>query len=859
MVFATDLSVKEQQMTVEAADDDRRETLRVLCIIAGFGVVSALLGTSLLHSAHREHVDFLVPWWAFVAFFAMTESAVFHVQVKREAQTVSISELPLVIGLFFADPAELLVGRVLGSFLVFALIRRSSPLKSAFNTALVVTETLVALTVFRAIAGATIAGGDPTAWLAALAAALAANAVGSVALSLVIAVYEGGLVWSEMAKEMVTGQAFAPGVVVMALVTVDSLANDARSAWLVGGSAVTLILCYRMYASLYDRHVNLERLYHFSQAVTDSSANESVVKRVLEEAMELLQSGQAFLHLAPSHSSTAPIRIMLGEGGEPERSVVPADSADWLQDRVVGEGTAVVLGRRSREEHVRRWLADAALRDAVAVPLRGADRIIGMLVVGERLGEVRTYDREDVILLETLANHASVALQKGELIEQLQHEALHDTLTGLPNRAQLQRELGQALQRSITSSSPLAIMILDLDGFKDVNDTLGHQQGDRVLVEVAQRLSAAVGDEGMVARLGGDEFAVLVPRLQGRQHAEAVCGRLVGALQVPMELQGMQFEVGASVGAALCPEHGMDASLLMKRADMAMYEAKSAAIKARIFEPNNDASGARRLALVAEMRNALTTGEIEVYLQPQLDLASGQVQSLEALARWHHPTLGWVSPDEFIPVAERSGLIKPLTAAVLDQALSGLSAWREDDVSVAVNLSPRSLLDPELVGSVHAVLQKWGIAPHRLILEVTEGAVMTDADRAIALLGRLRDLGVRLSIDDFGTGYSSLSYLTQLPVHEVKIDKSFITDVTDSPGDLAIVRSIIGLGTTLGLEIVAEGVEDAPTQDLLRALGCTRIQGWHVARPMPVFEVGDWLSNHELNVAPEPAAIVEVA
>jgi predicted signal transduction protein with EAL and GGDEF domain len=326
-----------------------------------------------------------------------------------------------------------------------------------------------------------------------------------------------------------------------------------------------------------------------------------------------------------------------------------------------------------------------------------------------------------------------------------------------------------------------------------------------------------------------------------------------------MELQGLQFEVGASVGAALCPEHGTDPSVLMKRADLAMYEAKSATTKARIFEPSNDSTGARRLALVAEMRTALSNGALKVYVQPQLDLATGEVRSVEALARWHHPTLGWVTPDEFIPVAERSGLIKPLTVAVLDQALAGVASWRAHDISVAVNLSPRSLLDPDLVTSVRAALEKWSVPADSLILEVTEGAVMTDADRAIALLGRLRDLGVRLSIDDFGTGYSSLSYLTQLPVHEVKIDKSFITHLTTSYDDLAIVRSIVGLGTTLGLEIVAEGVEDEATQQLLTSLGCTRIQGWHLARAMPMDEAGLWFAERARRLPAERRAAGAVA
>ncbi len=826
------------------AADERFETRRVLRLMGLLLLLAAALGAVVLFLETERSTELLVPWWGLAVFFATTEAAVFHVQVKREAQTVSISELPLVIGFFFAEPEMLLLGRLVGSLVVFVVLRRSSLLKTAFNTVLVLTETLVALAVFHAFAGGgVISGIDPREWVAALGGALVANAVSTVAIGLVIAVYEGDLSWSGLLREMIAGQLFAPGVVVLGLTTVDSLAHDPGSGWLVAGSAATLILCYRLYASLFDRHVNLAKLYHFSQAITSSSANESVEKQVLTEAMDLLQSGHASIHLAGSRDSRAPLRIWLDADGQAQRELTEQDGGDWLYDRVVVDGEATLLPRRSRDKLVKQWLAKQGLRDALAVPLQGSDEPLGVLVVGDRLGEVRTYDRNDVLLLETLANHASVALQKGELIERLQYDALHDVLTGLPNRAQLQRELSHALQRSLRSSVPLAVMILDLDGFKDVNDTLGHQQGDLVLVEVSDRLKRAVGEEGLVARLGGDEFAVLVPQLAGREHAAAISRRLVSSLETPMELQGMTFEVGGSVGVAMCPEHGVEGPLLMKRADLAMYEAKAAGNKARFFQSASSTPSAPRLAMAAELRSALSNGELQVYLQPQLDLVTGEVRGMEALARWGHPTRGFISPDEFIPIAERSGLIKPLTMVVLDRALQAVSDNRSQGFGVSVNLSPRSLTDSDLVGSVKTLLSKWSIPPAGLTLEVTEGAVMTDPDRAIALLEQLRGAGVRLSVDDFGTGYSSLSYLTQLPVDEVKIDKSFIADLTSSRDDLAIVRSIIGLATTLGLDVVAEGVEDKATQDLLHALACTRVQGWHVSRPMPIDDIGSWLEH----------------
>jgi diguanylate cyclase (GGDEF)-like protein len=387
----------------------------------------------------------------------------------------------------------------------------------------------------------------------------------------------------------------------------------------------------------------------------------------------------------------------------------------------------------------------------------------------------------------------------------------------------------------------MAVIVLDLDGFKDVNDTLGHEQGDVVLVEVARRLAEAVGDDGLVGRLGGDEFCVLLPRVWDRSLPAAVGERIVSALRTPMELLGLRMEVGASIGVAVSPEDGAEATMLMKRADLAMYDAKTSGASLRWFEHRVDTGNARRLSMVSELREAIAQGDLQVHLQPQADAVTGEVLGFEALARWSHPELGPVSPTEFVPVAERSGLIKPLTLAVLDSGLRALSQWREQGLSLAVNLSARCLADAGLVDDVAQALARHGIRPASLVLEVTESAVMADPHRGIDLLQQLHDLGVRLSVDDFGTGYSSLSYLKRLPVHEVKIDRSFVTGLTESSEDFAIVRSIVDLGRNLGLDVVAEGVEDESTWQLLAGLGCTRIQGWYVATPMPIREAGLWL------------------
>jgi diguanylate cyclase (GGDEF)-like protein len=832
----------------------RAETPRVVGLGLALLALAAVVGRSCLADGPSHQSFVILPWWVFAVAFALTESVVMHIQVRREAQTVSISELPLVLGLFFADPVSLLLGRLIGSLVIFLIHRRSSLLKTFFNVSLLCAETCCAVAVFRAVAVATDVI-TPLDWAAAYVAALVANALGAVAIGSVIGIYEGGLRPSRLLLDAVTGQPVAPLVVTLALVCVTSLAANPLTGWLLAAAAAVLLLCYRGYAALSDRHLNLERLYHFSQAVTSSPEIESVLQCVLSEARDLLSSDHAELSFPGPADRGTTVTVTTAATGELRRD--EADSAaagPWLWTEVMQKESPCVLPRNSKDPQVRAWLESHGRRDAIAVPLRGSAGTIGMLLVGDRLGEVRTFDQDDVLLLETLANQVSVALQKGELIDRLQHDALHDSLTRLPNRAHLLRQLGESLDDVASGAVPgIAVMILDLDGFKDVNDTLGHQQGDKVLVEVAHRLTTAVDTDGFVARLGGDEFAILVSNLSSPDLARSIGERVVSSLEEPIALGDLQVEVGASVGGSFGPQDGSDPSVLLKRADMAMYDAKSSGRGIRFYEPRIDTTSARRLSMVSELRAALAAGCIDVFVQPQAEAVSGRVHNVEALARWQHPELGNVSPDEFIPVAERSGLIKPLTLAVLDASLAGAATWRDLGVGVAVNLSARSLLDTGLVSDVAMLLAKHDVPPESLVLEVTESAVMVDPPRAIALLRQLKAMGVRLSVDDFGTGYSSLSYLKRLPVHEVKIDRSFVMGLTEGSEDYAIVRSIVDLGGNLGLEVVAEGVEDQATWDLLRDMGCTRVQGWHLARPMPIGAAWAWLVERESRRTPIPA------
>ena len=383
------------------------------------------------------------------------------------------------------------------------------------------------------------------------------------------------------------------------------------------------------------------------------------------------------------------------------------------------------------------------------------------------------------------------------------------------------------------------MLLLDLDRFKEINDTLGHASGDLVLREVGVRLRAGLPDSHTVARLGGDEFAVLVPALPDWDAAVAV-GRLVRAtLGRPLPVEQLELEVTASMGIVLCPDHGSDPEPLLQRADVAMYQAKKGHTGMEVYAPERDQYSPRRLALVGALRSAIDQRDLTLLYQPKVELRSGRIVAAEALLRWHHPVHGQIPPDEFIPIAESTALIQPLGQLVLETALDQARCWQEagSPLSLAVNLSVRNLLEPNLADRVAALIAKAGVPPATLTLEITESGVMTDPEAAIAMLRGLRHVGVRLSVDDFGTGYSSLSYLKRLPVDEVKLDRSFVLNMTGDVNDAAIDRSTIELAHNLGLQLVAEGVEDQETHELLTALGCDLAQGYHLARPMPADEV----------------------
>jgi diguanylate cyclase len=420
-----------------------------------------------------------------------------------------------------------------------------------------------------------------------------------------------------------------------------------------------------------------------------------------------------------------------------------------------------------------------------------------------------------------------------------EHAARHDSLTALPNRSSFHEAITEAIQ---DEDVPAAVLLMDLDRFKEVNDTLGHRYGDLLLVQVAQRFKDVIGKQGQIARLGGDEFAVIRPATE-REGASALAHRIVDALSAPFELEQMVVDVQASVGIALFPEHGHGVETLLQKADVAMYRAKETRSNVALYDERHDHHSPAKLALTAELRTAVDSEEIVLWYQPELDLRTRDVLAVEALVRWDHPRLGVLPPSSFVRMAEATNLIKPLTQRVMEVALLQVAEWQGIglELAVAVNISAQVLVDQSFTQQVVAALRRSGVAPRRLKLEVTETALMSDPVTARTVLRELEALGCEISIDDFGTGYSSLAYLADLPVAEVKIDRSFVSRMSAGSSEKVIVNSTIDLAHHLGLRAVAEGVEDWSMLPELEALGCDAAQGYAITHPLAGVDVTRWM------------------
>lgn len=486
-------------------------------------------------------------------------------------------------------------------------------------------------------------------------------------------------------------------------------------------------------------------------------------------------------------------------------------------------------------------LVAEGIRAVAFIPLLYQNRLLGkfMLCYNSR----HDFSPEEIQLAETIASQVSFALERRRQTNQLEHQALYDNLTNIPNRSLLYDRLQQAIVASQRTGVPLTLLLIDLDRFKDINDTLGHDQGDQLLKQIGPRIQAVLRQFDTVARLGGDEFAVVLPTVSTANHAELTAMKILRSLKAPFILDTFPMEIGASIGIALYPEHGSDSDALLRCADVAMYAAKRQHTGYAMYSQQLDQHSRRQLSLISELRSAIEQNQLVLEYQPKVSLTNREFVGVEALVRWLHPQHGLIYPDQFIPEAELSELEKPLRQWVISQALQQHCAWKNIGhvIPVAVNLSARSLHDVGLPHQLKSLLRLYKASPDMLTLEITESAIMIDPVRALEVLTEISHMDIHLTIDDFGTGYSSLAYLQKLPVDTVKIDKSFVMDMTSDINNRMIVRSTIDLAHNLNISVTAEGVETQQAWLALKALNCDVVQGHYISSPIPADEFVVWL------------------
>jgi len=815
---------------------------RLRSFVAGL-VALALVSLGVLWTQTGTVAAFHIPWFLLAALFYLAEICLVHLHFRRGAHSFSMSEVPLVLGLFFATPRELLLAQFVGCALALAVQRRQSLLKAAFNLANFAVTTSVAVFLLRAIVplGSHF---DIRAWVGAIVATMVYAALGSVAVGLAIWLSE------HSAEAGRLGYAFlmllSSSLTNLSLGLVAATVIDYRpdAAWLLMVPAATVFLAYRAYIREREKHEILEFLYTATTILTQNPDLEKAIVALLEQAKKTFRTDKAEAVIAPPDDAPL-LRIRLDGEQVPcvmEQVTDPSTLAMW-------ERVAVSRGPIIASVHAMDYLEAQGLRNAMIAPLRGETRAIGMLMIGDRMGEGASFGKQDLRLFEALSNNVSVALENGRLEQSLSHLrelerkltllAFHDPLTGLANRSLFSDRVVEALATARSEDRTCAVLFIDLDDFKTVNDTLGHEAGDQLLAAVAERITSCLRPTDQPARLGGDEFAVIIEDAMSGQAAERVAARITDALRLPININGSDLYTRASIGIATSQDvHSADE--MLRNADLAMYMAKADGKgRYRWFRPKMRAEVVKRHQLKSDLERAADRGEFQVYYQPIVDLHTGAPVGAEALVRWIHPQRGLIFPASFIPTAERSGLINEIGRFVLQDACARVAGWQEiasfspTPFAVSVNLSPAQFTQPDLVAQVEEAVERAGIDPATVILEITEGLMLAGSERVVRTLNRLSALGVRMAMDDFGTGYASLSSLRELPMDMIKIAKTFTDDISGNKEKSPFVRAMIELGEALGLVTLAEGIETAQQARELDRLGCQLGQGYHFARPAP--------------------------
>ena len=827
----------ESDTTTDEPTTDGRPRLRVGALTAAVALASVALSLAVDGFYTLERAD-LVPLLALTGGFALCERLVFHVEARNEAVSYTPTDVTLAIGLVFVNPLALLIARTLGAALGSVFWRRPPWFKLAFNLSSFALETVVAVALYRAMFGA-----EPEAsvwvWLGLLLILFTALLTGGLLVATAISCFEGSL-GGRVVKEISNAPVFhLPGAVIAASIAVPMLFEPWLGIISLSPAPVVWSVV-RTHGALLHRYTDLTSVHEFSREVGNEAEPVEIAAKAVEQVAENLRAASVTLRIWDATGK--PIDLSHGEPVPPAAMPSSPDDIRWA---TVSE--AIEPLRASDPDS---GLSDAFVaeilgptqKDALVAPLVDDRGQLGVLVLRDRLGVAGGFDDDDANRLDAMRQQLAVALRKGQFHSQIQHEATHDRLTGLPNRAYFEAWIDQSLSGSDRQA---AVLLIDLDRFKEINDTFGHHAGDQVLEAVSQRIRACADPSDLASRFGGDEFGLFMPGADGAR-AAALAEHLSQALEAPFELGAATVAIASSIGIAVSPEHGHDPATLIRRADIGMYDAKRRHVRSAMFRDDLEESDSVRLALLGDLRSALEHRTLEVHFQPKVSVETGHVIAAEALVRWFHPERGAISPEVFVSLAEQAGLIEDLTRLVLAEALDAAAEWhrRGWEISVAVNVSAQSLLDEELEPLVAEALEHAGLDAARLTLEITESTMMGDPARTHRILRGLHDLGVRLSVDDFGTGFSSLVNLRHLPVSELKIDKSFVMEMMKESNDEVIVRSTIDLGHNLGLEVVAEGVENDSIRERLGELGCDILQGYGISRPVARAEFGHFVQEH---------------
>jgi diguanylate cyclase (GGDEF)-like protein len=807
---------------------------RAWTIAVGASVMAVTLAAAVLPAAVQDFRPVMV---LFVGvLFLVSESVEMHVEFRRQTYSWSLAELALVVALVEVGGLWATLAWVV-ALAVQLMVRSYTPSKAVFNLAMALLHGSVAVTVLEALPEAAIT--EPLAWFSLILAVLCANLV--VAFMITIAIigtagYPGPQLWREQLMPIAVVSPVVVSVGVIALL----LSSLSSWAWVLILPVLTVVgLLFRRFGQVAREGKSVERVYDFASRVEEVSPDEAGTRQIVQAVRELLNAERVALWLPP-YLDEEPRLVVAAENGAVWYDG-PGDPDDVFRRRAVAttDGPVLVSLARADDEEAAA-LARRGVSDLIGAAVMTAAGEPGYLEVCDRRSDIVSFADSDRAALESMITHVNAAIRQQQLLTQIRYDADHDRLTGLPNRQRLANEIDELLSDD-AGTARAGLILAALGNYTEVTDTLGHAASDELLLVTAGLLREHAPPQALLARMEGEQFAVLLPGLS-LAATERAARRLREAAATRARVAGLDLEVTLTIGVAAAPVHGTEAGVLMQRADVALLAAAESGGVAS-YHPVLDQQSLRRLQLGTELEQAMAEGQISVVFQPIIDAQTSDIVSVETLVRWAHPRYGAIPPDDFIHLAEQIGRIGLLTDHVLELALARCRRWLDQGIalSVAVNLSVHVLTETDLVSRIRGALQRHGVPGELLTLELTEGSVVDDSVRDSTVLADLHGLGLRLSMDDFGTGYSSLSQLRQLPIDEVKIDKSFVLGMSTSQGESFIARSIIELAHNLGLRVVAEGVEDELTRNLLAEMGCDKLQGFLVSRPLPDDRLETWL------------------